>query len=352
MTPQTAAPAPPEGAKQNPCPLRGCGGLHDRSLNSFDQITSYSKQKIPFIFIIDFDSLKPVVIPIADVDPAEILYDFNGFRNSPAVSIEKSYEFILKKIPVPIERYTGAFNLIQKNQSEGNSYLANLTFPTSIKTNYSLKDIFHLSIARYKLWYRNEFVVFSPESFVTINNNIISSFPMKGTIDAAIPDAENIILSDEKEAAEHLTIVDLIRNDLSRVSKNVTVESYRYIEKIQTSGKDLLQVSSKITGHLDADYRNNLGEILKKLLPAGSVTGAPKRKTIEIIKAAEQYDRGYYCGICGYFDGNNLDSGVMIRYIEKEDDNYIFKSGGGITVYSELLSEYQEMIDKVNVPIS
>ncbi len=320
-------------------------------MDSFEKISFYAKRKIPFIFIIDYDSLKPVVIPVENVSPDEILYNFNGFKNYTPGEISRRGDFILSKKPVTIERYTEAFNYIQKNQSDGNSYLTNLTFPTQIEMNYTLKEIFHISSARYKLWYRDQFVVFSPEIFLTIKDGKISSYPMKGTIDASIHNAENIILNDEKESAEHLTIVDLIRNDLSRVSKNVSVEKYRYIDKIQTAGKNLLQVSSGITGILNPDYRDNLGEILKKLIPAGSITGAPKHKTLDIIKSAEKYDRGYYCGICGFFNGADLDSGVMIRYIEKDNGNYIFKSGGGITVYSELQSEYQEMIDKVNIPV-
>jgi len=320
-------------------------------LDSFDIITAFARQRIPFIFIIDYNSQKPVVIPLSEVNPDEILYDFSGRTNCSSATVNHSGELILGKKPVAIERYTEAFNFIQKNQADGNSYLANLTFPTEIKLSCSLKDIFHQSRARYRLWYRDEFVLFSPEIFITISDSIISSFPMKGTINADKPDAENIVLSDEKESAEHLTIVDLIRNDLSRVAKNVSVEKYRYIERIKTAETNLLQVSSIITGIFESDYRSNLGEILKKLLPAGSVTGAPKHKTVEIIKSAEKYDRGYYCGICGYFDGASLDSGVMIRYIEKVNGKYLFKSGGGITVYSDLLREYQEMADKVNVPI-
>ncbi len=320
-------------------------------MDSFEKISFYAKQKIPFIFIIDYDLQKPVVIPIAEVNHDEILYNFNGVKNYTPVESHHPEDFILDKKPVSIERYEEAFNYIQKNQTDGNSYLTNLTFPTRIKMNYTLKEIFHISSARYKLWYRDLFVVFSPEIFITIKDGKISSYPMKGTIDASVKDAENIILNDEKEAAEHITIVDLIRNDLSRVSKNVSVEKYRYIDRIQTAGKNLLQVSSEITGILDSDYPENLGEILKQLLPAGSITGAPKHKTEEIIKSAEKYHRGYYCGICGFFDGTDMDSGVMIRYIEKENEGFIFKSGGGITVYSELMSEYQEMLDKVNIPV-
>jgi len=85
-------------------------------------------------------------------------------------------------------------------------------------------------------------------------------------------------------------------------------------------------------------------------LPAGSVSGAPKHKTLEIIKKAENYERGYFTGVCGYFDGKNLDSCVMIRFIEQKN-GLVFKSGGGITANSIAQNEYQELINKVYVPI-
>ena len=88
------------------------------------------------------------------------------------------------------------------------------------------------------------------------------------------------------------------------------------------------------------------------LLPAGSICGAPKNKTVEIIKEVEGDDRNYFTGIFGYFDGHQLDSGVMIRFIEKQEEQLVFKSGGGITAQSDLILEYQEMIDKVYVPIN
>jgi para-aminobenzoate synthetase component 1 len=89
-----------------------------------------------------------------------------------------------------------------------------------------------------------------------------------------------------------------------------------------------------------------------KLLPAGSITGAPKPSTMKIIEEAEGYDRGYYTGVMGYFDGENFESAVMIRYIENIDGNLVFKSGGGITVLSNAEHEYQELIDKVYLPFS
>ena len=90
---------------------------------------------------------------------------------------------------------------------------------------------------------------------------------------------------------------------------------------------------------------------MKTLLPAGSILGAPKPKTLEIILEAENYDRGFYTGVCGWFDGVNLDSCVMIRFIEKESGKLYFKSGGGITHLSNFADEYQEMKNKIYVPI-
>jgi len=215
----------------------------------------------------------------------------------------------------------------------------------------SLSEIFLRSQARYKLLMKKGLVVYSPEIFVQIQDGKIKSFPMKGTIDASIPDAEAIILADKKEKAEHATIVDLIRNDLNLVATNVKVERFRYVERIKTQQKDLLQVSSEITGILPTNYAEEIGDILMKLLPAGSISGAPKKKTVEIIQAAEGQERGYYTGVFGYFDGKNLDSGVMIRYIEKGENGLNYRSGGGITTFSDCEKEYQELLDKIYVPI-
>jgi para-aminobenzoate synthetase component I len=196
-------------------------------------------------------------------------------------------------------------------------------------------------------------VVFSPEIFVRIKKGRISSYPMKGTIDASIENAEETIRSDEKETAEHNTIVDLIRNDLGIVGHDVKVERFRYIDRIATNRRDLLQVSSEITAQLPDNYLEHIGSILFAMLPAGSVTGAPKKKTVEIIHDAETYDRGFYTGVFGYFDGCDLDSAVMIRFIEQQQDgSLVYKSGGGITARSDAAKEYQELSDKVYVPFT
>ena len=172
---------------------------------------------------------------------------------------------------------------------------------------------------------------------------------MKGTIDASIPNAEAKILANAKEMAEHVMVVDLLRNDLGIVAKEIRVDKFRYIDKIKAGEKELLQVSSMISGSVGEDWKERLGSIVSHLLPAGSISGTPKKSTVEIIEAVEGYERGYFTGIFGVFDGETFDSAVMIRFIENDRGTYTYKSGGGITLESEAESEYRELLDKVYI---
>ncbi len=318
---------------------------------AIEVMNDLGSRRIPFLFIIDFLMKTPIVLPFDKVDKDSIMYDIQGVCNYTSAHAADA-EIVLTKFPIPYERYAAAFDHVARNIRDGNSYLLNLTFPTRIQTHLDLRKIFFLSAAKYKLLFEDRFVVFSPEPFVRVFDSVISSYPMKGTIDASIPNAQFNILDDEKERAEHTTSVDLIRNDLSVVASNVHVESFRYVEHITTNEKNLLQVSSKVSGDLPLNYQDHIGTILFTMLPAGSISGAPKKKTIEIILESENYDRGYYTGIFGYFDGNTLDSGVMIRFIENIGGVLYYKSGGGITSLSKPELEYQEMIDKVYVPVT
>ena len=314
------------------------------------QMNEWAGAGIPFLFIIDFEQVKPLIFKLDEINPDQLLYDINGISNArDHARIVKPAR--LEKYPESYADYLVKFNLVKDEIALGNSFLLNLTCSTPVDLNSTLQDIFHMSTARYKIWLNDEFVCFSPEHFVIISNGKIRSFPMKGTIDATMPDAENIILNDVKETAEHYTIVDLIRNDLSMVSQRVRGERFRHFDTLGTNEQRLLQVSSEICGEMEEGYLSAIGDIIFSLLPAGSVSGAPKKKTTEIIASAEGIPRGYYTGIAGLFDGRNLNSGVLIRFIEKRDNGYFYRSGGGITSFSEPLSEYNEMIDKIYVPV-
>jgi len=316
----------------------------------FELMNVYGSKFQPFLFGIDFEVKQGFFMDPDKAVDSGIYFNINGIGNN-LQSGSKTSTVSLFKQPVEQILYNRAFEIVHKNLIGGNSYLTNLTFPTAIDLNLSLEEVYLRSKARFRLLFQDEFVVFSPEIFVQIDNGTIRSFPMKGTVDASLPDAENRILADPKETAEHNTIVDLIRNDLSMVASDVKVNRFRYIEKIVTNDKTLLQVSSEISGTLPESYHANLGNIFRKLLPAGSISGAPKKKTLQIIHEAETYSRDFYTGVFGYFDGSKLDSGVMIRFIKKENGKFIFCSGGGITANSNPQTEYNELIDKVYVPI-
>lgn len=313
------------------------------------------KQQHPFFFMISYDLTKSLILPTDTLDNIEgdMRFDIGHFHtNNVTVQQEpREEDFNFNPIPSSFEEYLKKFDRVQKEISAGNTYLLNLTAMTPIRTNLSLLNIYHSSKAKYKLYLKDKFVVFSPETFVQIKGQSIKTFPMKGTIDASIPNAVQILTDDKKEMAEHASIVDLLRNDLGKVANHVKVNRFRYFDYVETSHKNLWQVSSEIEGQLPIDYYQNLGSILFNLLPAGSITGVPKAQAVNIISAVEGYDRGFYTGVFGYFDGHNLDSAVMIRFIEQIDNQLVYKSGGGIHSLSQAFTEYEELIQKIYVPI-
>ncbi len=376
-----------------------------------DKINRLASQDEPFLFVINYQGDKAFIRQLSDINPEECLFDFEGrgnFSDEMKNNSEKIAEISWQIAPPLYEDYERSFDIVKNNIMAGNSYLTNLTCKVPVSCNLSLEDIFNQAKGKYKLLLRrkrnqaedkaqqkeeeeesqnkadkkeenieeisNPFVCFSPETFVRIKNGRIYSYPMKGTLDASLPDAEKQLMEDRKEAAEHATIVDLIRNDLSRVAEDVRVDKYRYIDVLHTNKGDILQTSSEISGRLPEDYRQHLGEILDAQLPAGSITGAPKDKTMQIIHEAEGYDRGFYTGIMGIYDQGELNSAVMIRFIEeenspvdfeadgeknfkanegkesKESRELYFKAGGGITSKSDCRREYEEVIQKIYLP--
>lgn len=407
-----------------------------------DKINRLASQDEPFLFVINYQGDKAFIRLLSDINPEECLFDFEGRGNlshawketlkegtseketwKKETSEEEISETTWQIGPPFYEDYERSFNIVKNNIMAGNSYLTNLTCRVPVSCNLSLEEIFHRAKGKYKLLLKRKrtqaedkvylkeepqnkahlkeepqnkahlkeenieenltpFVCFSPETFVRIKGGRIYSYPMKGTLDASLPNAEKLLMEDQKEAAEHATIVDLIRNDLSRVAEDVRVDKYRYIDVLHTNKGNILQTSSEISGRLPEDYPHHLGKILDAQLPAGSITGAPKDKTMQIIQEAEGYDRGFYTGIMGIYDQGELNSAVMIRFIEEEtspvdfeadgEKNFnasegkgdeasegkrdeasrklYFKAGGGITSKSDCRREYEEVIQKIYLP--
>lgn len=316
------------------------------------EMNELARKEKPFLFILDFDLKSPIIQKLDNIHPSRILYYLNGISNQdPGFTNKNNNKIEIRAKTLDYRVFREKFSKVQSEIRAGNTYLLNLTFQHPVRINVSLKEIFYLSRAKYKLWLKDQLVLFSPESFVKIKNGEISTYPMKGTAEKMNENSVDQLLEDEKEVAEHATITDLLRNDLGRVADNIRVKRYRYVDEILTEKKTILQVSSEITGKLSPYFMKRPGDLFNELLPAGSVTGAPKKKTVDIIKSAENYERGYYTGVFGLFDGKDIESSVMIRFIEKKKEKYFYKSGGGITFMSDPEKEYREIKQKIYVPV-
>lgn len=324
--------------------------------NIIECLNHLADEKDLFLFVINYAGTEAYIRKLSDIDSRECLYDFEGITNVKRQSLSAVAKHPMWKVYEPnFGDYTKSFETVKSNILRGNSYLANLTCKLAVDCDLPFEDIFLRAKGKYKILLKDknngkQFVCFSPETFVRIKDGMIYSYPMKGTIDASIPDAAQVLMDDEKETAEHATIVDLIRNDLSRVAEHVRVDKYRYIDVLHTNKGDILQTSSEISGKLPSDYQKHIGDILAAMLPAGSITGAPKDKTMEIIREAEGYDRGFYTGVMGIYNNGELNSAVMIRFLEQDGQGTYFKAGGGITSKSDCRKEYEEVLQKVYLP--
>lgn len=305
-------------------------------------------ERRPFLWGVRYDGELGFLL----TDPlgqTETLWHVAGCGNDRSCATESDVSPQLRIVRPPTgEEYREMFSVIAGGLRRGDSFLANLTAVTEVECTGSFRDVFLNSRAPYRLMLGEEFVCFSPEPFVRIEEGRISTYPMKGTADASLPDAEERLMADYKEMCEHYTIVDLMRNDLNSVATDVRVDRFRYVEEIATSRGSILQTSSEISGVLPENMQWRFGDVILPLLPAGSITGAPKEATVALIDKAESAARGWYTGVFGYFDGNVMQTAVMIRCLQRVPDGRIyFHSGGGITVNSVAEDEYAELLAKV-----
>lgn len=317
-----------------------------------EKMTQYLKEGIPFFFLIDFTKERQLALTFEEAAQQDIFFDIKGTTNLGATKTvgTLSKNMALHAKPIAPKTYQKAFDRVKQELAQGNSFLLNLTFATEIDPKVGLRDIFYGAKAPYKLLYKDAFVVFSPECYIQIKDSHVYSYPMKGTANGLLPNAGQQLMENHKELYEHNTIVDLIRNDLSLMAKEVTVTKFRYLESIKNAKGAILQTSSEIRGKLPDDWREQFAVRLLQSLPAGSISGAPKAKTVEIIDQVETTPRGFYTGIFGMSDGTNVDTAVSIRYIERKEGKYYFRSGGGITHLSQWEDEYKELNEKIQIP--
>lgn len=257
------------------------------------------------------------------------------------------------------QTYEMMFQQVIANLQQGNSYQINLTQRYSLDINnqdnfalyYKLSRTNPVRYAAY-LAFTNDIVIsISPELFFHKYVNTIITKPMKGTMPRSINlehDQANreFLNTDKKNRAENLIIVDLLRNDLAKIAKtnSVTVDKLFTIEEYVT----VFQMISQIRAHVDEEI--SLATILNALFPCGSITGAPKKKTQELIQKIEQSPRGIYTGAIGYIlPDNEMIFNVAIRTLHQNKHHKfaMIGIGGGITINSNAKSEWQEMNAKL-----
>jgi anthranilate synthase component 1 len=189
----------------------------------------------------------------------------------------------------------------------------------------------------------------SPEMLVEVQNGVISTYPIAGTRPVGVNENERKayrkeLISDEKELAEHNMLVDLARNDVGRVSKFGSVQVPEYLTVKRFS--HVQHIVSKVEGRLQND--KTALDALSAIFPAGTVSGAPKVRAMEIIDELEVSRRGPYAGAIGYFSLNgNLDSCIAIRTVFAENHNIYLQAGAGIVADSVGAKEWDETDHKL-----
>jgi para-aminobenzoate synthetase/4-amino-4-deoxychorismate lyase len=249
------------------------------------------------------------------------------------------------------KRFSADIGVIQEYIRSGDCYQINHTYRITGKTYgaplalYSrLRDRQPGRFGAY-IEHEDHFLLSqSPELFIARDGDTLKAMPMKGTASALTAEA-SALSDDPKNQAENVMIVDLLRNDLSRISLpgSVTVPNLFAVAR----HGDVLQMTSTVQGQIKPD--TSLFDIFKAVFPCGSVTGAPKKRSMEIIQELEPEDRGYYCGALGWLDPNgNFALSVPIRTIEVAVDSQSHAStftlgvGAGITNDSDATQEWQE----------
>lgn len=261
--------------------------------------------------------------------------------NSPACF----YEF---QPPQDFEVYAEALQKIHQELKQGNSYQANYTFRSQCESFGDSRTLFNklyqVQMSRYAahaICSDVEILSLSPELFFSKIKQRITTKPMKGTLPIG-----NRVLSEDHEKklrAENLMIVDLLRNDLTKVARpeSIRVESLMQRETYRT----LQQIVSTIVG--DVDTSVTFSQLIMALFPCGSITGAPKYKTMEILGNLEDTVRGIYTGTIGFITPRgDMQFNVAIRTLVREKSSWVYGIGGGIVLGSEVASEYEEALLK------
>lgn len=260
----------------------------------------------------------------------------------------------------PKEKYAEMVEKAKHYIREGDIFQVVLSNPMRAKATGSLFDTYRVLRASnpspYMFYFSSDDIELagaSPETLAKLENGILSTFPLAGTRPRGKTreedkELEEGLLKDEKELAEHNMLVDLGRNDIGKISKigTVKVEKYLCVERFS----HVMHLGSTVTGIIRDD--KDAVDAVDAILPAGTLSGAPKFRACQIIEELEQSKRGIYGGAIGYLDfAGNLDTCIAIRLVYKKNGEICIRSGAGIVADSVPEKEFQECCNKARAVV-
>ncbi|WP_422475083.1 aminodeoxychorismate synthase component I [Endozoicomonas sp. ALB032] len=280
-----------------------------------------------------------------------LIHNKAGLEDSSPFQLQEKFSTTISE-----SEYESAFNKVQDYILAGDTYEVNLTQEFTSRFNgdcwQAYKHLRKVSPAPYSAYLSHLDVTVlshSPERFIKVTDSKVETHPIKGTRPRGETPEEDLthaeeLLASEKDRSENLMIVDLLRNDLGKVCKPGSINVPRLFEL--ESYANVHHLVSTVTGELSQEH--SILELMEGAFPGGSVTGAPKIRSMEIIRELEAVARNVYCGAIGYISCNNkMDTSITIRTLVAHNQKLRCWGGGAIVADSDCHQEYQESITKV-----
>lgn len=341
------------------------------NLNAKDEEHFKDVDLMLFDKVIAFDNLKQEIILIVNVKTDGLLENYRKAERE----LDEMARLIQtgKPATVPPLRLNGPFQplfseteycgMVEKAKEhifEGDIFQVVLSNRLEAKAEGSLLDTYRIlrtsNPSPYMFYFSSDDIEIagaSPETLVKLQEGELHTFPLAGTKPRGATEAEDLrlekeMLADPKELAEHNMLVDLGRNDLGKISCFGTVEVEKYLSTERFS--HVMHIGSTVKGRIRED--KNAVDAVSAVLPAGTLSGAPKIRACEIINELEDNKRGIYGGAIGYIDfTGNLDTCIAIRIAFKKNGKVFIRSGAGIVADSVPETEYQECINKAKAVV-
>ena len=328
----------------------------DMDMMLFDKIIAYDNYKQKIIVIVNMDISNENIeenykTALEEIKSIIELIKSGKVKEEEKIKLLSDFEPLFNK-----EEYMQIVEKTKKYIYEGDIFQAVLSNKLEAKASGSLLDVYRrlrISNASPYMFYFSsddiEIAGASPETLVKLEDKELSTFPLAGTRKRGMTEEEDKklikdLLSDEKEKAEHNMLVDLGRNDIGKISKFGSVKVDKYMEIVKFS--HVMHIGSTVKSVIRED-KDALNAI-EAVLPAGTLSGAPKIRACEIIDELEKDKRGIYGGAIGYIDfSGNMDTCISIRLAYKKSDRLVIRSGAGIVADSDPELEYEECVNKM-----